>query len=245
MTAHFHNAVISLFSKSSMCYIHYTPTPNLDSESPACDEAKSYRFEPEAGVICQPQCWQNWGEAKHQRNFDISGMDGLMTENNKWDVSGKNFLKSLCYHWKKTSYATDSESMIPAVEGLVSGQNGNPSTGAAVPVCFLPQSLKDLAGKSRYIEGTLPCVCGNDLGNETTAFLDIANLKSWVGVEDDVGLTEVGTKRFEMDRVNPIDTYIVQYNLGTSPIMETTLLAFPRISIIAGATEAMSSANHS
>ena len=119
----------------------------------------------------------------------------------------KEFLNSLYYYWKTTRYATDSESMFPAVEDLVSGQKGNSSTGAAVPVCFSPQPLKDLTRKSRYIEGTLPCVCGNDLGNETTAFLDVANFKSWVAVEDGVGLDEVCTKSFEMDRVNPIHTY--------------------------------------
>lgn len=210
MTAHFQNAMISLLLKNNICYIQCTSKDNIDNEVPPCIPEKAYRFEPEEGVICQPQCWQNW--AIHHKNIEMFGMEELMNNAEKWKVDGMTFLNSSYHHWKGTRYRKDADSMFPELGDILSGQQGNSSTGAAVPIAYTPQPLKDLTKKTR--DKTLPCVVGNDLGNETQAFLDAINIESWVGLDGYKGLTMACLNSFAKDHVNPIQTFSMLCNSG-------------------------------
>ncbi|KAL2036594.1 hypothetical protein N7G274_010690 [Stereocaulon virgatum] len=139
-------------------------------------------------------------------------MEELMTKAEDWKMDGKTFLNSSYHHWKNTRYRQDAGSMFPRLEEILLGQQGNTSTGAAVPVAYSPQPLKDLTEKERVI--TLPCIVGNDLGNETQAFSNAINIRTWVGLDGYKGLAMACLRRFAKDFVNPIQTYSTLCQMG-------------------------------
>jgi hypothetical protein len=177
----------------------------MNDELPPCIPEKTHRFEPEEGVICQPQCWQNW--AKRHKNVEMFGMEELMTKAEDWKVNGTVFLHNSYHHWKSTRYRKDADSMFPQLGDILLGQQGNTSTGAAVPIAYSPQPLKDLTSKERDI--TLPCIVGNDLGNETQPFFDAINIKTWAGLKGYKGLAMACLRSFAKDHVNPIQTFLM------------------------------------
>jgi len=102
MTTYFQNTAISLTLKSSICSIHYTKH-DIDtfeqgvSGNAGIVEPGVFHFEPEQGVQCQPQCWQNWEDTKQIKMF---GLDARKEE--VWGTSPKEFLKGSYLHWKTT-----------------------------------------------------------------------------------------------------------------------------------------------
>ena len=135
------------------------------------------------------------------------GLDALMTEQNDWDVTTKDFPISSYIHWKETRYVNCTEWILPTVGEILSGKVGNSSPGASVPVCYTPQPFKDYT-QDHYVDKTLPCTCGNELVNETILFFQAATFQSWVALEGGRGLTEACLNSVAIDKTNPVQDYM-------------------------------------
>lgn len=189
MTDHFINAMISVSLKSAMCYLHCTKS-NDDSDR----DDTIFAFQPEAGVRCQPQCWQNWGDTKQLKMF---GLEKLMNEDNHWGTDAKDFLLHSYNHWQWSRYHTDV--LFPTVDQLRLGDAANSTSGASVPVCFSPQPIHSYH-KHHNLDKALPCICGDEMGNETLSFFREAQFDSWVAFGAGKGLAEACQTSFEIDK---------------------------------------------
>ena len=97
--------------------------------------------------------------------------------------------------------------MLPIVDQLREVTTSDSVYGAAVPVCYSPQPDK---GFDDYLRGgsALPCVCGDDVGNETMSFFRETNFQSWVASERGNGVAERCQSSFETDKTRSVQAYL-------------------------------------
>ena len=203
MTHHFINSAISVSLKSAMCYLHCAT--NIDNNV----VEKFGTFEPEPGTFCRPQCWQNWDWDQTQQ-LKMFGLDTLMNENNHWGINAQEFLTNSYNHWRWSRFSPDI--MFPTVDQLREGTTSNSTSGAALPVCYSPQSIKL---HEPWGDGSaLPCVCGDEIGNETISFFRETNFRSWVAAEKGKGVAEACQSSFRTDKTLPVQAYLAFCHLG-------------------------------
>lgn len=199
MTHHFINSAISVSLKSAMCYLHCTT--NIDKSVKV--DKKAGDFNPEPGTLCRPQCWQNWNWDQTQQ-LRMFGLDTLMNDDNHWGTNAEEFLTNSYNHWQWSRFSPGI--MFPTVDQLREGTTSNSTSGAALPVCHSPQPI--VGG------GALPCVCGDEMGNETISFFRETSFQSWVAVEGGKGVAEACQQSFETDRTWPVQAYLAFCYLG-------------------------------
>ena len=180
-----------------MCYLHCTS--NLDESDLDNDK---FIIKPEAGTVCQAQCWQNWDQTKQLKMF---GLEELMNEDNHWGTDAKTFLTQSYKHWQWSRYSPDL--LFPSVEQLQVNAKPDTTSGAAVPVCYSPQPIKDY-NKLNNQDKALPCICGDEMGNETLSFFHETNFQSWVAVEKGKGLAEACQTSVERGKTWPVQAYL-------------------------------------
>lgn len=110
-----------------------------------------------------------------------------MVDDNEWGVNANTFLRNSFQHWQENRYDSSPEALWPTIEQILSGDKHNTSSGAALPVCYSPQRLLNDDNADKI----LPCICGDQFGNETKSFFQEANFPSWVAFKDGKGLAEV------------------------------------------------------
>lgn len=206
MTAHFLNAAISVSLKSSMCYLHCTT--NIDGSD---RDSGTFTIEPEPGTTCQAQCWKNWDQTKQLEMF---GLDKLMKNDNHWGWWGANaeeFLTHSYNHWQRSQFRPDV--LFPTIDQVREGTSSNSSSGAAVPVCYSPQPIQSYK-QTHNRDKALPCICGNEIGNETVSFFREANFQSWIAVNEGKGLAEARQTSFQIDKTWPVQAYLAFCHLG-------------------------------
>ena len=172
MTAHLINSLISVSLKTAMCYLHCTK--NL-AESDL--DGNTFIIKPEPEVVCQAQCWQNWDQTKQLQMF---GLKELMREENDWGTDAESFLTQSYKHWQWSRY--DADLLFPTVNQLRYNESSNSTSGAAVPVCYSPQPIKSY-NKLKNEDKALPCICGDEMGNETRLFFYETNFQSWAAAD--------------------------------------------------------------
>ena len=203
MTGHLMNSLISVSLQTSMCYLHCTK--NID-ESDLDDD--TFIIKPEPGIVCQAQCWQNWAQTKQLKMF---GLQELMNKDNHWGTNATDFLTQSYKHWQWSRYRSDI--MFPTVEQLRTNTTSDSTSGAAVPVCYSPQPIKSYNKLSNQ-DKALPCICGDEMGNETTKFFHETNFQSWVAIEGGKGLAEACQTSFEIGQTWPVQAYLTFCYLG-------------------------------
>ena len=186
-----------------MCYLHCTK--NLD-ESDLDDT--TFILKPEPGIVCQAQCWQNWDQTKQLKMF---GLDELRNKDNHWGTNATIFLNQSYSHWQWSRYRSDI--LFPSVEQLRDNKISDSTSGAAVPVCYSPQPIKSY-NKLRNQDKALPCICGDEMGNETISFFRETNFQSWVAVKGGKGLAEACQTSFEIGQTWPVQAYLAFCYLG-------------------------------
>ena len=204
MTAHLINSLISVSLQSSMCYLHCTE----NIVEPDLKDTHTFIIKPEQGVVCQAQCWQNWGQTKQLKMF---GLQELMNDKNHWGTNATDFLTQSYNHWQWSRYRSDI--MFPTVQQLRDNTTSNSTTGAAVPVCYSPQPIRSY-NELRNQDKALPCICGDALGNETIEFFHETNFQSWVDIEGGKGLAEACQTSFEIGQTWPVQAYLTFCYLG-------------------------------
>ena len=202
MTAHFINAAISVSLKSSICYLHCTT--NIDG----LEGQRGFTIQPEPGTLCQAQCWQNWGQTKQLKMF---GLDDLMNDENHWGTNAEEFLTHSYNHWQWSRFRPDI--MFPTVDQLREGKSSNSTSGASVPVCYSPQPIQSY-NEEHNRDKALPCICGDEMGNETTSFFRETNFQDWVAIEGGKALAEACQTSFQVDKTRPVEAYLAFCHLG-------------------------------
>ena len=203
MTAHLMNSLISVSLKTAMCYLHCTK--NLDESDL---DYQTFIIKPEPGIACQAQCWQNWDQTKQLEMF---GLDELMKKDNHWGTNATIFLNQSYSHWQWSRYRSDI--LFPSVEQLRDNKTSDSTSGAAVPLCYSSQPIKSY-NKLRNQDKALPCICGDEMGNETISFFRETNSQSWVAVEGKKGLAEACQTSFEIGQTWPVQAYLAFCYLG-------------------------------
>ena len=134
-----------------------------------------------------------------------------MNEDNKWGINAAEFLTQSYNHWQWSRY--QPEIMFPSIHQLREGTSSNSTSGAAVPVCFSSQPIHSYKKKNN-LDKALPCICGDDFGNETISFFREASFESWVALEGGKGLAEACQTSFEIDETWPVPAYLAYCYLG-------------------------------
>ena len=210
MTNTFKNAMISTALKSEMCHLHCTPSGDSPSDSPSQCSGKEgsmsdARFCPVPGTLCQAQCWRN---SKYSRMMEFYGLDALRDANNAWDVDMEDFVVGSYAHYQATRM--QASEYFPSVEDLFRGEVTS-RTGLFLPVCYDSKiSPQAFGAKDRNM--ALPCVCGNDYGNETGVFMSEAGFGNWV--DKDEHLADLCQRNMDEAKVLPVTDYMVLCELG-------------------------------
>lgn len=180
ITNHFKNALISSVLKEELCFLHCTRTelgPNPGGKMGASE------FEPVPGTYCQTLCWRNW---KVGKNVELYGLYDLLKTDNDWDVNLYDFLSESFRHWQDHRFDRRDENLFPTVDELLTLE-ATSSSGSFLPVCYsevLPPAAVSDADRLNH----LPCLCGNDLGNETRSFFKEDGFDQWVANKDGYGV---------------------------------------------------------
>lgn len=128
-----------------------------------------------------------------------------MNKDNNWGTDAETFLHQSYNHWQWSQY--HSSFTFSTVDQLRENSTSNSTSGAALPVCFPPQPIQSY-NKLYNQDTALPCICGDELGNETMAFFKETNFRSWVAGERGKGLAEACQTSFEIDKTWPVQAYI-------------------------------------
>ena len=206
MTSHFMKAAISVSLKTSMCYLHCTRNLGGFTEDIGVSAEAPYRIEPEPGVLCQSQCWQNWDQSKQLKMFGLNELNNTKD----WGVNASEFITASYHHWQWSRYGPDL--LFPTVEQLL-GKPYDSTSGVALPVCFSSQPVQDYHLWFN-IDKALPCICGDELGNETMHFFQEANFASWVSFESGKGLADACQTSFEIDKTLPVQVFLTYCQFG-------------------------------
>jgi len=202
---YFTNAAISMALQRSMCYLHCTS----DSGSPLVNA--THQFVPETGVVCQAQCLQDW---KTPKQIGMFGTKQLDTDGNEYGINATEYWHYSYEDWKETRYSTDPTYAMPTISDLWSENSTElTSGGSSLPVCFSPQPLHDYTNTKDDQDKPLPCICGDEFGNETLPFQVAAKLNTWTAFEDGKGLAEACAESFETDPVSPVQTFLTYCDL--------------------------------
>ena len=140
------------------------------------------------------------------------GLDTLMNEANHWGTNAREFLTHSYNHWQWSRF--HREIMFPTIDQLREGTMSNSTSGAAVPVCYSPQPVQSYETHVDNLDKALPCICGDDVGNETVSFFREANFQSWVAVEGGQGLAMACQTSFEVDGTGPVQAFLAFCHLG-------------------------------
>ena len=172
ITTHFKNALISAMLKEELCFLHCT---RKDSGAVAESQMTTSQFEPVPGTLCQAQCWRNWKKGK---NVELYGLHDLLKSSNQWNVDLQDFVSASFKHWQDHRFDQTDENLFPTVDEILTMQSTT-SSGSFLPVCY-SELMPPVNMLDRKVVHELPCVCGNDSGNETELFFKEAGFDHWV-----------------------------------------------------------------
>ena len=102
--------------------------------------------------------------------------------------------------------------MFPDINQLGEGTSSNTTSGASVPVMYSPQPIKGL-WEYQNLKELLPCICGDEIGNETMRVFRETNFQSWVAVEGGKVLAEACQTSFQIDETWPVQAYLAFFHL--------------------------------
>ena len=139
------------------------------------------------------------------------GLEELMNEDNHWGTNASVFLTQSYNHWRWSRYSP--EIMFPTIDQLRENKTSDSTSGAAVPICYSPQPVKSY-NKGKNQDKALPCICGDEIGNETVSFFRETNFGSWVAAAGGKGLAEACQTSFQVDKTWPVQAYLAFCHLG-------------------------------
>ena len=181
--------------KLQMCYLSCTDNPRQPGPN---------RYDVGDGVWCQPQCWGRFGE---DRNNVLYGLDWL----DRNDLTME-FIMGSYVNWRDFRYGNNPElPRVPEHDRLLKAVQGD-----FLPVCFsraMPPRSMDNPGAEDNRQ-TLPCVCGNDVGNETMVFFRETNMDVMLNGEKNDALIRACQWGADEQEVLPSLTYIMQCDIG-------------------------------
>lgn len=222
MKQHFTNAMISQSLKNGMCYLHCT---NLVPKASEVNMADS-RFEPVPGTYCQPQCWQNF-EVKKSTALEMFGINELSKPNNRFGIMADEFVNAAYKRWQQNHYS--QENFFPTIDEAINGTKAMSSSGSFMPVCYNDAHLHDISDKHSKQVKYLPCICGDQFGNETTEFLSEAGINQWVDAEGGKGIAEACQRSFNLDATRTVPSYLAICGLDWHfPVRGDKKLGIPR-----------------
>ena len=193
----FKRAFISMTLKLQMCYLACTDNPlHSGPNRLVVDESK--------GVWCQPQCWGRFGE---DHNNQLYGLDYLESHNLTWE-----FLHGSYRNWEDFRYSNNPE--VPTASET--DRRIKAAQGNFLPVCFSRAMPPRKMGTPRAEEDaqTLPCICGNDLGNETMVFFRETNMDVMLNGPNNDALIRACQWGADEQEVLPSLTFIMQCDIG-------------------------------
>ena len=74
------------------------------------------------GILCQPQCWQNF-EVDKRRELKMFGLDVLSDPNNEFGITAGEFINGLFAHWQRNR--CNGDSFFPTIDEIISGSNSS------------------------------------------------------------------------------------------------------------------------
>ena len=143
--------------KLQMCYLACTDNPIKPGPN---------RYWVDDTVWCQPQCWGRFGEDKNNALYGIEYLDR--------NELTKEFILGSYRNWRDVRYGNNPElPHVSETDRFLKATHRD-----FLPVCFSrampPRDMKKPGAEDNA--QTLPCVCGNDLGNETMVFFRETNM---------------------------------------------------------------------
>lgn len=202
ITTHFKNAMISEILKEELCYLHCTPSGSGFSRS-------SSRFEPVPGIMCQAQCWRNY---KIGKTVKMYGLDSLVKPNNDWDLDMQDYVSKSFRHWQEHRYDQTGPNLFPTIDDLFTG-NITTSSGSYLPVCY-SESIVPLNFKKKGKDESLPCICGDNIGNETLLFFREAGFEKWTANQNAKGLAMACQWSMSQAKAPPVQTFLSLCRFG-------------------------------
>ena len=161
------------------------------------------QFEPVPGTFCQTQCWRNW---KKGNNVELYGLHDLVQPDNDWNLALQDFVSGSFKHWQDHRFDQQDENLFPTVGEILSMQ-ATSSSGSFLPVCYSElMPPVDMQDKDEVHD--LPCVCGNDRGNETKLFFKEAGFDNWVGNQDGHGVAVACQREMDNTEIPPVTAYL-------------------------------------
>lgn len=186
--------------KEELCFLACT-RKNSGFE-PAPDMTSS-QFEPVPGTVCQTQCWRNW---KIGKMVELYGLYDLLKIDNDWNVSLQDFVTQSFKHWQEHRFDQQDQNLFPTVSELFSGKSST-SSGSFLPVCY-SDLIKPTDMSNEKQMHQLPCLCGDERGNETQLFYKEAGFEKWVGNADGNGLANLCQNTMGDNGVPPVTAYL-------------------------------------
>lgn len=186
--------------KEELCFLHCT------SKNPDEVDRKmtASEFEPVPGTLCQAQCWRNWRKGK---SVELYGLYELLKPSNDWNLNLRDFVSTSFKHWQDHRFDQRDQNLFPTVDEILTVQ-ATSSSGSFLPVCYSeltpPVSLSD--NKAVH---ELPCVCGNNRGNETKLFYKEAGFDKWVANKDGKGVALACQLSMSKKHLPPLLVYLL------------------------------------
>lgn len=101
--------------------------------------------------------------------------------------------------------------------------------GSYLPICYNDMVLHDFSNKTNMQDRFLPCVCGNQFGNETAAWIHEAGIDQWVDAKNGKNIAESCQRSFQTDRYRPVPAFLAFCGLGYHyPVRGDKKLGIPR-----------------
>lgn len=155
------------------------------------------------------------------------GVDDLSKEGNRFGITADEFINAAFTHWQENRY--NQERYFPTIDEAIMGNNGTSSSGSYMPICYNDMVLHDFSNKTNAQDRFLPCVCGDQFGNETTQFLHEAGLYQWTDADKGKNIAESCVRSFQTDLYRPVPSYLSLCGLGYHfPVRGDKELGIPR-----------------
>ena len=135
------------------------------------------------------------------------GLESVMKPDNQWDLDMHDFVSESFKRWQAYRYDQDEQNLFPTIDELFTGEVTSAS-GLYMPICYsellVPQDFK-----KKGEEYGLPCLCGDNNGNETLLFFQDAGFKKWTTNENGKALAVACQVSMAHQKSPPVQTFLL------------------------------------